>query len=152
MRYKPRYNYFTASWDEMAISNDSEGGTYSEDCSCNGELLIVPAIRTSDQRHIYLALQSVPRGKGRQRVSIYYKPLIDASDYDDAADFSLGWQRYQVTDNYSAYSTMISLLNGDIAFLYEDCNDDPGTSVYDVLFQRLTLKKITDGRFTAITP
>ena len=146
------YNYFTASWDEMAISNDSEGGTYSEDCSCNGELLIVPAIRTSDQRHIYLALQSVPRGKGRQRVSIYYKPLIDASDYDDAADFSLGWQRYQVTGNYSAYSTMISLLNGDIAFLYEDCNDNPGTSVYDVLFQRLTLKKITDGRFTAITP
>lgn len=144
------YNYFTASWGEMAISNDREQGTYSEDCSCNGELLIVPVVRTSDNRTMFLALQTVPRGKGRQRVSIYYKPLLGVSDYDEPSDFSLGWQRYQVTDNYSAYSTMIATTGGDIAFLHEDCNDNNSTSAYDLLFQRLTIDRITYGRYKAI--
>ena len=144
------YNYTTGSWGEMAVSNDAESGTYSEDCSCNGELLIVPVKRTSDGREMHLALQSVPRGQGRQRVSIYYKELLDASDYDEPSDFSWGWKRYQVTDNYSAYSTMISTANGNIAFFYEDCNDNNSTSAYDLLFQRLSIKTITDGRYTAI--
>ena len=82
------YDYNTNSWGAMAVSNDPESGTYSEDCSCNGELLIVPAIRTSDGRQVHLALQSVPRGKGRQRVSIYYKELLDSNDYDEPQDFS----------------------------------------------------------------
>ena len=93
----------------------------------------------------------MPRGKGRQRVSIYYKPLLDASDYDKPADFSWGWQCYQVTGNYSAYSTMIAAANGAIAFFHEDCNDNEGsTSAYDLLFQLLSIDKITNGRYTAI--
>ena len=141
------YDYVTGSWGEMAISNDPESGTYSEDCSCNGELLIVPVIRTSDGRFMHLALQSVPRGNGRQRVSIYYKPLMGMEDYDSPADFSWGWNCYQVTDNYSAYSTMIALHNGTIAFFHEDCNDNNSTSAYDLLFQRLSINKITGGRY-----
>ena len=82
------YDYNTNSWGEMAVSNDAESGTYSENCSCNGELLIVPAHRTSDGRQVHLALQSVPRGEGRQRVSIYYKELLNDSDYDEPQDFS----------------------------------------------------------------
>ena len=144
------YNYKTGSWGEMAISNDPESGTYSEDCSCNGELLIVPVVRTSDGRKMHLALQSVPRGKGRQRVSIYYKPLLDASDYDEPADFSWGWNCFQVTENYSAYSTMIALQDGSIAFFHEDCNDNNSTSAYDLLFQRISIKTITGGRYTSI--
>ena len=141
------YDYVTGSWGEMAVSNDPESGTYSEDCSCNGELLIVPVIRTSDGRCMHLALQSVPRGNGRQRVSIYYKPLMEMEDYDSPADFSWGWNCYQVTDNYSAYSTMIALHNGTIAFFHEDCNDNNSTSAYDLLFQRLSINKITGGRY-----
>ena len=146
------YDYATGSWGEMAVSNDPESGIYSEDCSCNGELLIVPAQRTSDGRRVHLALQSVPRGKGRQRVSIYYKALLDGNDYDEPSDFSWGWQRYQVTGNYSAYSTMIAVTGGDIAFLHEDCNDNQSTSAYDLLFQRLSIQTITGGRYTAIKP
>ncbi len=145
------YNYYTGSWGEMALSNDPEAGTYSQDCSCNGELLIVPVRRTSDGRTMHLALQSVPRGKGRQCVSIYYKPLLDAGDYDEPADFSMGWNCYQVTENYSAYSTMVATTSGEIAFFHEDCNDNPSTTAYDLLFQRFSIKKITDGRYTAIT-
>ena len=141
------YDYNTNSWGEMAVSNDAESGTYSENCSCNGELLIVPAQRTSDGRQVHLALQSVPRGEGRQRVSIYYKELLDDSDYDEPQDFSWGWKCYQVTDNYSAYSTMIATTSGDIAFFHEDCNDNNSTSAYDLLFQTLSIKRITDGRY-----
>lgn len=144
------YDYATGTWGTMAISNDPELGTYSEQCSCNGELLIVPVIRASDQRPMHLALQSVPRGKGRQWVNIYYKPLMGGSDYDEPADFSWGWKRYQVTGNYSAYSTMIATASGDIAFFHEDCNDNPGTTAYDLIFQCLTIETITGGRYTAI--
>ena len=146
------YDYITGSWGEMAVSNDPELGTYSEDCSCNGELLIVPAMRMSDGRKVHLALQSVPRGKGRQRVSIYYKPLLTAEDYDEPSDFSWGWNRYEVTENYSGYSTMIATRDGNIAFYHEDCNDNNSTSAYDLLYQTLSIKKITDGRYTAIKP
>jgi sialidase-1 len=142
------YDYKSASWGKMAVSNDPEWGTYSEDCSCNGELLIVPALRTSDRRQVHLVLQSVPRGKGRQRVSIYYKALLDGEDYDDPSDFSWGWKCYQVTGGYSAYSTMIATSDCDIAFFHEDCNDNPSTTAYDLLFQRLTIETITDGRYT----
>ena len=144
------YDYSIGSWGEMAVSNDPELGTHSENCSCNGELLIVPAIRTSDNRAMHLALQSVPRGPGRQRVSIYYKPLIDASDYDEPCDFSWGWKPYLVTANHSAYSTMISLQDGDIACYWEDCNDNNSTTAYDLLFQRLSIQQITNGRYTSI--
>lgn len=144
------YDYATNSWGEMAVSNDPESGTYSEDCSCNGELLIVPVCRTSDGRRMHLALQSVPRGKGRQRVSIYYKPLLNAEDYDEPSDFSWGWRCYQVTDNYSAYSTMIATTSGDIAFFHEDCHDNNSTTAYDLLFQQLSIETITNGRYSAI--
>ena len=144
------YDYATGTWGEMAVSNDPESGTYSEDCSCNGELLIVPAMRTSDGRHVHLALQSVPLGKGRQRVSIYYKELLDSSDYDEPLDFTWGWKCYQITENYSAYSTMIATTDGNIAFFLEDCNDNNSTSAYDLIYKTLTIKNITDGRYTNI--
>ena len=144
------YDYATNSWGEMAVSNDPELGTYSEDCSCNGELLIVPVCRSSDGRRMHLALQSVPRGKGRQRVSIYYKPLLDSEDYDEPSDFSWGWRCYQVTGNYSAYSTMIATTSGDIAFFHEDCNDNNSTTAYDLLFQQISIETITNGRYSAI--
>ena len=144
------YDYATGTWGEMAVSNDPESGTYSEDCSCNGELLIVPAMRTSDGRHVHLALQSVPRGKGRQRVSIYYKELLDSSDYDEPLDFTWGWKCYQISENYSAYSTMIATTDGNIAFFLEDCNDNNSTSAYDLIYKTLTIKNITDGRYTNI--
>ena len=144
------YDYITGTWGEMAVSNDPDQGTYSQDCSCNGELLIVPARRTSDGLRVHLALQSVPRGQGRQRVSIYYKVLLDGSDYDTPADFSWGWKPYQVTDGYSAYSTMTAMDDGTIAFFYEDCNDNNSTSAYDLIFKRFTIYTITGGQYSAI--
>ena len=146
------YHYATGSWGEMAISNNARTGTYSQDCSCNGELIIVPVQRISDGRKMHLALQSVPRGKGRQRVSIYYKPLLDVSNYDEPSDFAQGWQCYQVTSHYSAYSTMTALQDGNIAFFYEDCNDNTNNSAYDLLFQQFTIEAITGGKYASTVP
>ena len=42
---------------------------------------------------------------------------------------------------------MISIAGGDIAVLLEDCNDNPGTTAYDLIFQRLSIKTITNGRY-----
>ena len=103
----------------------------------------------SDGRQMHLALQSVPRGKGRQRVSIYYKELLNDSDFDEPLDFSWGWNFYQVTENYSAYSTMIATDDG-IAFFFEDCNDNNSTSAYDLLFHTLSIERITGGRYIGI--
>ena len=146
------YDYATGTWGRMAVSNNSWSGTYSQDCSCNGEVLIVPVQRTSDGEPMHLVLQSVPRGKGRQHVTIYYKPLTGQADYDKPTDFSRGWEHYQVTGNYSAYSTMISLQDGNIAFYHEDCNDNPGTSAYDLLFQVLSIETITGGKYVSAVP
>lgn len=143
------YDYKTGSWGTMAVSNDPQSGTYSQDCSCNGELIVVPVVRCSDMRPMHLALQSVPSGPGRQRVSIYYKPLIGATDYDEPLDFSWGWTRYQVTDRPSAYSTMIATSGGDIAFYCEDSHDNSSSTAYDLLFQLLTIEAITGGRYIA---
>ena len=83
-------------------------------------------------------------------MSIYYKPLLDTSDYDEPSDFSWGWKRYQVTDGYSAYSTMIATANGDIAFFHEDCHDNNSTSAYDLLLQLLPIETITQGRYVSV--
>ena len=144
------FDYDTGKWGKMAVSNDTESGTYSQNCSCNGELLIVPVVRISDRRDMHLALQSVPRGPGRQRLSIYFKELKDYDDYDTPSDFSWGWHCFQLTKNHSAYSTMIATVGGDIALLWEDCNDNHGsTTAYDLLFQPLSISTITKGRYTA---
>ena len=47
---------------------------------------------------------------------------------------------------------MIATAGGDIAFFYEDCNDNRSTTAYDLLFQLLPIETITNGRYTAITP
>ena len=46
---------------------------------------------------------------------------------------------------------MIATPGGDIAFFHEDCNDNPGTSAYDLLYQQLTIEQITNGRYTSTT-
>ena len=77
------YNIFSFSdsekalgcWGTMAFSGESNQGVTAQSNSCNGEIMIVPARRKSDQKKLYVALQSVPFGPGRSNVGIYYKEL-----------------------------------------------------------------------------
>ena len=68
-----------------------------------------------------LALQSVPLGPQRANVGIYYKELPEDVASITPESFAADWEQpYQVSDTTSAYSTMLQLKNGNIAFYYEE--------------------------------
>lgn len=89
--------------------------------STNGEILIVPVKRTTDNKDMYLALQSLPTGSGRTNVGIYYKELTDFTDINTVANFATDWNGfYQVSNTSSAYSSMDLQADGRIGFIYEE--------------------------------
>ena len=89
--------------------------------STNGEILIVPVQRNSDQKEMYLALQSLPTGGGRSHVGIFYKELTDMTDINSVANFSTDWNGfYEVTTKSSAYSSMDLQADDRIGFIYEE--------------------------------
>ena len=116
----------------------------------NGEILLVPAMAKDSKKPMYVALQSVPTGTAREKVSIYWKPLNSISDIDSPYDFETGWTQYQVTDNASAYSTMTLDNSGNVAFIYEDTYLSNG-ACYDIKFQSLSLETITTDEYTYTT-
>lgn len=94
----------------------------------NGEMLIVPAKRISDGKLLYVALQSVPTGSGRNNVGIFYKELADASDIRNLAAFTSDWNGfYQVSTTVSAYSSLDLQADDKIGFFYEETLTKWGT-------------------------
>lgn len=118
----------------------------------NGEILLVPAMAKDSKKPMYIALQSVPTGTAREKVSIYWKPLNSISDIDSPSDFGTGWSEtpYQVTSKTSAYSTMTLDNSGNVAFIYEDTYQSNG-ACYDIKFQSLSLETITTDEYTYTT-
>lgn len=119
------------SWNSI-----TEGVALDGTNATNGEILIVPAVKISDQSHCWIVLQSVPAGSSgsseRSNVSIYWKVLQDGN-INSASTFSSGWTKYPVSTITSAYSTMIQLANGNIAFAYEEDHlSNVGSGVYDI--------------------
>lgn len=118
----------------------------------NGEILLVPAMAKDSKKPMYVALQSVPTGTAREKVSIYWKPLNSISDIDSPNDFASGWSQtpYQVSSTSSAYSTMTLDNSGNVAFIYEDTYLSNG-DCYDIKFQSLSLEAITTNEYTYTT-
>lgn len=115
----------------------------------NGEILLVPAMAKDSKKPMYIALQSVPTGKERKNVSIYWKAINSTSDIDSPSDFETGWTQHQVSKTTSAYSTMTLDNSGNIAFLYEE--NAVGKNGYDIQFQSLSLETITTNEYTYTT-
>ena len=91
-------------------------------------MLIVPAKRLSDSKPLYVALQSVPTGGGRNNVGIFFKELAGISDIRNLAAFSAGWDGfYQVSQTASAYSSIELQADNKIAFFYEETLTKWGT-------------------------
>lgn len=149
------FNLFTYSdaksgkgaWGEPVFSGteDADGQTFGT--SCNGELMLVPARSNADGSHVNILLQSIPADKNRVNVSIYWKPLRTAADFDAPSDFAGGWQRHGVSRSTSAYSTMTLTREGDVAFLYEE-HAKNANSGYDIQYCRLSLDEITHGAYS----
>lgn len=134
--------------------------------STNGEILIVPAIN-KDGNLCNIALQSMPYGAAgskvlgfiekkndtRSHVSIYYKELsADANTSYSSSNFSSGWTRYQVSDQTSAYSSMIWQADGNIGFVWEDYLQTLVKDGYNIEYKNLPLSTITGGAYTNIQP
>lgn len=116
----------------------------------NGEILLVPAMAKDSKKPMYIALQSVPTGKERKNVSIYWKAINSTSDIDSPSDFETGWTQYQVSKTTSAYSTMTLDNSGNVAFIYEEKYSSYG-DCYDIKFQSLSLETITTNKYTYTT-
>ena len=137
----------TGAWGEVAGSGKRVNGCASLENACNGEILIVPAVRKADRKKVQLALQSVPLGPQRANVGIYYKELPEDVTSITPASFAADWEKpYQVSDTTSAYSTMLLLKNGNIAFYYEEsiCLDGWG---YDMVYKEIPLEVITADQY-----
>lgn len=137
----------TGVWQEVAVSQDQEGGVVAKENACNGEILIIDVTETETGKCVPLALQSVPLGPGRANVGIFYKALYSRDDYDTPEDFARGWSGpFQVSDINSAYSTMCLQPDGRIGFFYEEETYGPGTA-YTEMYIPLAIDRITKGEF-----
>lgn len=129
-------------------------------------MLIVPAMRNSDGKPMYVALQSVPTGTGRNNVSIFYKELASPDDMRNVKAFASGWDGcYQVSSTVSMYSSMDLQADDRIAFFYEETLTKWGTKPnpvstsfpqgegehnYDgceLVYKSFDLETITDGKY-----
>lgn len=131
------------SWGTCARSGkeDTNGETYTY--NTNGEVLLVPAVRKTDNKTVYVLLVSAPMSSTREKVGIYYKEL--PSEYTNPENYKSGWSKYQVTSNKSGYSTMILDQNGEVAFYFE--RDWSSSEGYDMVFQSISLSEITGGAY-----
>ncbi len=137
------------SWGSMQFSGSSNNGTTAISNSTNGEIMIVPVTRKSDEKDMYLLLQSLPFGSGRANVGIYYKELESIRDFLSPAAIARDWDgRHQSSSLSSAYSTMCWQSDSTIAFLYEE--DTYGTSGggYTIVYKNYSIEYITDSAYT----
>ena len=137
-------------WNTVKKSDTSNNGVVAVSNSTNGELLLVPATRKSDNKPLYLLLQSVPFGSGRANVGIYYKELESLNDFATTDSIAANWDgRHQSSYLYSAYSTMCLQADNTIGFLYEEetyCGTGGGG--YSIIYKNYSVEQITDSLYT----
>ncbi len=132
-------------WTTCTFSGADNNGTASPGYTCNGEILVAPVVRKADNKPLYLLLQSVPFGSGRQNLGIYYKELSTMADIYSGAGVAKDWDgNYQVSFTTSCYSTMVQMDNDSIAFLYEENEVNSG---YDIMYKALSIEQITDDAY-----
>ncbi len=118
----------TGSWSTSVKSTFAGSGLTPGGNSTNGEILVVPVKRNSDNKEMYLALQSLPTGSGRTNVGIFYKELINVNDLNSVDNFAIDWNGFfQVSNTASAYSSMDLQADNRIGFIYEETLTKHGT-------------------------
>lgn len=134
--------YKTGQWStkkKLTLGNGS---------STNGEVMVLHVKDNEKNKYTYLVLQSLPTLNGsRNGVGIYYKELKYNTETVD--EYLTNWSESQflmVQKRSSAYSTMTTLPDGRIGFLYEDRAVGYG---YDIQYYPVSLETITNGRYSA---
>lgn len=172
------YNIYTytntlaaeGSWEGAVMSTFDGAGHTAGGNSTNGEILIVPVVRNSDNKEMYIALQSLPTGSGRSNVGIFYKELTEVTDINSVSNFATGWDGFfEVTTKSSAYSSMDLQADNRIGFIYEETltgwgkRDNPVSTCFpngegqhnfdgfDNIYVAYPLEYITNGGYTVNT-
>ena len=128
-KYKSTHDA-SGTWGKEIAAKGIEGVN-----ACNGELLVVPAIRKSDGQKVHIVLHSLPQSSERVDVGFFFKETTAEE-----------WQRgLKVSSISSCYSTMLQLNDGSIGLLYEENGHDGG---YDIVFRHLSLEEITHGAYS----
>ena len=144
-------NSAQGQWLTKAFSGASNNGVESNDNSTNGEVMILPVVRTADNKAMHLLLQSVPLGPQRKNVGIYYKELADQMDYLDPEFIAENWDGVlQVTTLNSAYSTMAWQKDNRLGFLYEEETHGASTLAYGgytIVYECFEIEDITEGKY-----
>ena len=139
-------------WDEAIFSGAANSGVEAKDNSTNGEVMVIPVVRTADNEPMHLLLQSVPFGPDRKNVGIYYKELASEEDYLSPYELAADWDGVkQVTTLNSAYSTMAWQKDNRLAFLYEEETHGKSNFAYGgytIVYECFEIEDITDGKYT----
>ena len=113
----------------------------------NGEILIVPARRVSDDRKLFVALQSITHSTARERVGVYFKELANYESYATATALAADWHKgKQVSQIGSCYTGMELLSNDKIGYVYEE-EATGGIGGYNIIFKQIPLEDLTNGRY-----
>ena len=144
-------NTAQGEWLTKAFSGASNNGVVSADNSTNGEVMVLPVVRTADNKAMHLLLQSLPLGPQRKNVGIYYKELADQMDYLDPAFIAENWDGVlQVTTLNSAYSTMAWQRDNRLGFLYEEETHGASNLAYGgytIVYECFDIEDITEGKY-----
>ena len=147
------------TFNVYSMSNNKWGTqatyTFAEDAeACNGELLFYRGVYKEGKTYDIM-LQSLPTGKSRSNVSIYYKAFATDKSSWSVDDFTSEWTKgIEVDNGASAYSTMTIMPNGEIGFLYEDDYDTSKAKggYSNIKFVPLTVEEVTGGAYTTKAP
>lgn len=169
------YNIYTytntlegeGEWETSVKSTFAGSGLTPGGNSTNGEILVLPVVRNSDDKEMYLVLQSMPTGSSRTNVGIYYKELTELEDLNSVDNFAIDWNGFfQVSTTVSAYSSMDLQADNKIGFFYEETLTGFGTRSnpvstsfptgagthnfdgFDNIYVPLELEYITNGAYS----
>lgn len=124
------------------VNSEGQPGGIKVGNSTNGEIMLVKAIRKSDNAKVELALQSVPFGNGRKEVGFFFKEITE-DQYDNVVNLASNWTKgLQVSYKDAAYSTMTLQKDHRIGFFFEEV---PGG--YCMVYVPLTIEKITSDAY-----
>lgn len=136
----------TGSWSTSVFSGSDNNGTVAQSNSCNGEIMFVPVTRNSDNKKMYLALQSVPTGPNRANVGIYYKGLEGPADYASPSAIAANWEGcHKASYIGSAYSTMTWQNDNTLGFLFEESTYGKD---YTIVYKNYTIEYLTGEAYS----
>ncbi len=156
-------------WGIAQKSDFSDSGKKIGRNATNGSVVVLNAVRVSDNKECQLLLQSLPTADTRSDLGIYFKELPEKLTFKMVKEMVEGWQGYFIVDQSdAAYSSMLLLSDGRIALLYEkyykwfgrrpnpvsttflNGEGDHNFDGYDIVYQVFDLETITAGRYRVL--